>query len=54
MQSNYITTVRLKVKVWKKIHHVNTNHKKVLMAILISDKAVLEQRILAVIEKFSS
>lgn len=31
-------TSKLKVKGWKNIHHINSNHEKVGLAILVSDK----------------
>ena len=39
-------TYRLKVRGWKKIFHANGNQKKAGVAILISDKIVLKQRLL--------
>ena len=38
-------TYRLKVKGWKKIFHVNRDQKKAGVAILISDKTDLKQRL---------
>ena len=38
-------TYRLKVKGWKKIFHVNRDQKKAGVAILISDKLDLKQRL---------
>ena len=37
---------RLKVKGWKNICHINSNHEKAGVAILISDKNGLQQKIL--------
>lgn len=45
-----IKTIMLKIKEWKKVYYANTDHKKASVAIWISDKAVSEQRILAVNE----
>ena len=39
-------TYRLKVKDWKKIFHTNRDQKKAGVAILISDKIHLKQRLL--------
>ena len=38
-------TYRLKVKGWKKIFHANRDQKKAGVAILISDKIDLKQRL---------
>ena len=38
-------TYRLKVKGWKKIFHANRDQKKAGVAILISDKKTLKQRL---------
>ena len=38
-------TYRLKVKGWKKIFHTNRDQKKAGVAILISDKIDLKQRL---------
>lgn len=35
----YVDKDKLKVKIWEKIYHANTNIKKAREAILISDKA---------------
>ena len=40
MQFSYKGIIRLQVKVWGKIYHVNTNRKKTSVAILISGKTV--------------
>ena len=36
---------RLKVKGWKKIFHANRDQKKAVVAILISDKKTLKQKL---------
>ena len=40
----YKDTLRLKIKRWGMIHHVNTNQKKAGIAIFISDKVTIGDR----------
>lgn len=44
-------TNRLKVKSWKNICHVNSNHKKAGVGMLISDKSDIKTKMLLYIER---
>lgn len=47
-------SLTIKVKVWKKIYYANNNHKKVSMAILISDEQVFRAKNITRIKKVIS
>ena len=44
-------THKLKVRGWERVFHANGNQKKAGVAILISDKKILKQRLISVTRK---